>query len=359
MTDQEGMALAVEAGRQALGRTAPNPPVGAILVRHGEVIGGGWTRPPGGAHAEVMALSDARAKGHDPRGATMFVTLEPCCHHGRTPPCTDALLAAGVARVVVGVVDPFPAMRGQSLALLRAAGVQVELGVGEAACTELMLGFLRWQAGGLPEVSLKVATSLDGKLATASGESQWITGEAARRHGHVLRDRHDAILVGIGTVLADDPALTCRIEGGRDPVPVVLDSELRLPSTARLLSSSRRAVVLTAQDAPERDLDVDVIRVPRGPGGLDLSAALRALGDRGLHRVLVEGGARVHRSLLDARVVDHLYAYVAGTVVAGGQSWVGGPALASLADAPRFGSPEVLPLGTDVLLHYRPAQEVS
>lgn len=358
MTDEAAMALAVEAGRRALGRTAPNPPVGAVLVRGGEVIGEGWTRPPGGAHAEVVALADARDRGHDPRGATMVVTLEPCCHHGRTPPCTDAILEAGVSRVVVGVVDPYPPMRGRSLAQLEAAGVEVKLGPAARACTELMLGFLRVHEGGLPEVGLKVATTLDGRLATASGESRWITGEAARRHGHVLRDRHDALLVGIGTALADDPELTCRVEGGRDPVPVVLDTNLRLPADARLLHGSRRAVVVCAEDAPDRELQADLVRVPRGPGGLDVVAALRALGARGLHRILVEGGADVHRSLLDAGVVDHVYAYVAGTVVPGGRSWTGGPPLAALGDAPRFGAPEVTPLGDDVLLHYRTGPEV-
>ncbi|MCB9662680.1 MAG: bifunctional diaminohydroxyphosphoribosylaminopyrimidine deaminase/5-amino-6-(5-phosphoribosylamino)uracil reductase RibD [Alphaproteobacteria bacterium] len=351
------MDLALEEGRRALGTTAPNPPVGAVLVARGEVIGRGYTRPPGGDHAEVVALADARARGHDPRGAVLYVTLEPCCHWGRTPPCTDALIAAGVARVVVGVVDPYPAMQGASLSQLRAAGVEVELGVRAEACRALMRGFLRVYEGGLPEVALKAAVSLDGRLATEAGDSRWITGEAARRHGHVLRHQHDALLVGRGTVEADDPRLTCRLPEGAHPVPVVLDSGLTIPSDAAVLAGPRRAVVVAAEDAPERELAADVVRVPRGPSGLDLHAVLRALAERGLHRVLVEGGGAVHRSFLDAGCVDHLYVYVAGTVLPGGRAWVGGPPVEPLAAAPRFGRPEVEHLGDDVLLHYRLAEQ--
>ncbi len=352
MNDAAAMGVALGLARRALGTTAPNPPVGAVLVRDGRVIGEGWTRPPGGPHAEVVALADARARGEDPRGATMVVTLEPCCHHGRTPPCTDAILAAGIERVVVGVVDPYPPMRGKALELLRGAGVQVTLGVGEQDCSRVALGFRRVVEGGLPEVTLKVATSLDGKLATAAGESQWITGEQARADVHRERAMHDAVLVGSGTVRSDDPALTCRVDGGRDPVPVVLDTELKIPAAARLLKSSRRAVIVCADDAPDRALDADVVRVPRAGEGVDLRAALRALGERGLHRVMVEGGGRVHRALLDADVVDTVLVYVAGMVIPGGQSWLAGSPIARLADAPRFGAPDITALGDDVRLRY-------
>lgn len=357
MNDAAAMELALEEGRRALGTTAPNPPVGAVLVAGGEVIGRGYTRPPGGDHAEVVALADARARGHDPAGATMYVTLEPCCHHGRTPPCSEAIVAAGVARVVVGVVDPYPPMRGASLSWLKARGVDVALGVKAEACRDLMRGFLRVHEGGLPEVSAKAAVSLDGRIATASGESQWITGPSARRHGHVLRHGHDAILVGIGTVRADNPRLTCRLEDGAHPVPVVLDSDLSIDAEAAMLHGPQRAVVVCAVDAPLRDIGADVVRVARGPEGVDLRAALHALGARGLHRILVEGGGRVHRSLLDHQLVDHLFVYVAGTAIPGGIGWVGGPPLASLEDAPRFGAPDVLALGPDVLLHYKTARE--
>ncbi|MCA9568914.1 MAG: bifunctional diaminohydroxyphosphoribosylaminopyrimidine deaminase/5-amino-6-(5-phosphoribosylamino)uracil reductase RibD, partial [Myxococcales bacterium] len=224
LTDEIGMLLAIQEVAEALGTTAPNPTVGAVVMRDGELLGRGHTQPVGGPHAEVMALRDCRANGHDPAGATVYVTLEPCGHHGRTPPCTDALLEARVKRVVVGVVDPTEPMRGRSLDRLRAEGVDIELGVLSDRCEDTLRGWIRAVSQGLPEVTLKVATSADGAVATATGESQWITGEEARAAGRALRAEHDAILVGIGTVLADDPRLTTRIAGRRDPVPVVLDT---------------------------------------------------------------------------------------------------------------------------------------
>lgn len=356
MNDAFGMELALTQARKALGSTAPNPAVGAAIVRGGAVLGTGFTRPPGGWHAEVAALEAVREAGQDARGATMYVTLEPCCHHGRTPPCTDAIIAAGITRVVVGVVDPFPAVAGKGIAQLREAGIEVDVGCCAVACRDTMLGFLRVTEGGLPEVSLKAAISLDGHIATATGESQWITGVAARTHGHELRAHHDAILVGSGTALADDPRLTCRIDGGRHPVPVILDSRLRLPEQARVLRHPRGALVYARSDAPERELHgATVVRVPSSPEGVDLKAVLADLGARGLHRVLVEGGGQVHRTLLDGGWADHLWLYVAGIIVPGGRSWVGGDPLGALATARRFGPPEVATLGEDVVLHYRTA----
>lgn len=350
MSDRAFMARAVEVARRGLGTTAPNPTVGAVLVRDGAVIGEGYTRPVGGPHAEVVALRAARDAGHDPRGATMYVTLEPCCHHGRTPPCTDALIEAGVGRVVVGVVDPFPPMRGEGLAILRRAGVDVALGVETEACAALVRGFTRVITAGLPEVTSKVAVSADGHLATAAGESKWITGAEARRDAHRLRAEHDAVLVGAGTQRADDPSLTVRDVDGHQPVPVVLDTGLRIDAGARLFAHPRRAVIVCAEDAPARDLAAEVVRVPRGPGGVDVEAALRALAARGLHRILVEGGAGVHRALLDARLVDTLVVYVAPVLVPGGRPWLGGAPLATLGEAVRMRRPEVAPVGDDVRL---------
>lgn len=350
--DTHWMRRAVEITRAGLGSTAPNPTVGAVLVRDGALLAEGHTMPLGQDHAELVALRRAAAAGVDPRGATMYVTLEPCCHHGRTPPCTDALIAAGIARVVVGVVDPFPAVCGKGLDQLRSAGISVELGAEADACAALVLGFTRVLRIGLPEVTCKAAITLNGVIATGQGESRWISGEQSRADGHALRASHDAILVGIGTVLADDPRLTCR-HGGQDPVPVVLDTELRVPLNARLFGSSRRPLIITATDAPDRpELPADVVRVPRGRGGLDIWSALGAVAAAGLHRVLVEGGGQIHRSLLDAGLVDHLRLYLAGLVVPGGIPWVGGPALGALADATRWSAPRVEQLGDDVLLCY-------
>lgn len=362
MTDWMGRALAL-AGH-ALGNTAPNPPVGALIVRGDAVIGEGWTQPAGQAHAEVMALRDCEARGHDPRGATMVATLEPCCHHGRTPPCTDAIVRAGITRVIVGVRDPNPQVRGKGVAALRTAGIEVVVGVEQTRCARRILGFARALAAGLPEVTSKAGISADGRIATASGESRWITGEAAREAGRRLRAEHDAVLVGIGTALADDPALTTRVPGlDRDAVPVVLDSRLRLPASARLARGSRRAVVLCTVDAPDRPAladVVDVVRVAAGSDGrVDPEAALRALASRGLHRVLVEGGGQVHRALLDRGLVDTLELFVAPLLVPGGLSFVGGEPLAALAEAPRMRVDGIARVGDDVRLTFALAHRLA
>ena len=353
MSDPGWMERALALGRSAMGTTAPNPPVGAVLVRGGAVIGEGRTQPVGGHHAEVMALNDAVSRGEDPRGATMYVTLEPCCHHGRTPPCTDALIRAGVARVVVGVVDPYPVMRGNGLRILEDAGIAVSLGVLQEACSELILGFARALLHDLPEVSSKVACTLDGRIATASGESQWITGPAARAVGQELRAQHDAICVGIGTLLADNPRLTCR-SGGADPVPVVFDSQLRTPADARIFASSRRPILFCLESAPERELAADIVRLPEQDARVDVRAAMAHLVSRGLHRVLVEGGGELHRSLLEARLVDHLHVFLAPVGLPGGRPWLGGSPVRALGDAIDLGRlVNTRRVGRDVLLNYR------
>lgn len=329
-----GMDRALALARIALGWTSPNPAVGAVILRDGEVVGEGFTQPVGGHHAEVMALRDAAARGADVRGATLVVTLEPCCHHGRTPPCTEAILAAGIGNVVVGVVDPFPPMRGRSIAALRAAGVDVEL-ADDPRCVDQIRGFSRVIAHGLPEVTAKAGISLDGNLATSAGESRWITSPAARVHAHGLRVSHDAVVVGLGTILADDPALTTRLDAfSREishPRPVILDSDLRTPADARVFAHPVRPLILCAEDAPDRSLPAQIVRVPRR----DPVAALRAVAACGHHRVLVEGGAAVHRALLDASLVDTLVLYLAPMWIPGGRSWVAGPALDALDSARR------------------------
>mgnify|MGYP000026177790 FL=1 len=360
MTDEQAMARALTLARQALGRTAPNPAVGAVLVRDGVVLGEGVTQPAGGPHAEIEALGAAAAAGHDTQGASLFVTLEPCCHHGRTPPCTEALIAAGVSRAVIGVTDPNPLVRGKGIAQLRAAGVHVDVGVRHEACARQILGFARAMVGGLPEVTVKVATSLDGHIATNAGESQWITGDAARADGRSLRATHDAILVGIGTALADDPRLTARTPGAHDPVPVVLDTHLRLPASARLLHGPQRAIVICGPHAPSRDLDAEVVRVAvDADGRVDPASALAALAERGRHRVLVEGGGEVVRSLLAARLVDQVVLYLAGRIVPGGRPWVGGAAIERLADGPVLELVDTSVVGGDVRLRYRASHRLQ
>lgn len=359
LDDERFMAMAVEQARSALGTTAPNPSVGAVLVCDGVVLGTGCTQPVGGAHAEVSCLQDCQANGHTATGATLYVTLEPCRHTGRTPPCTQALIAAGVSRVVVGAVDPFPPMQGKGLEDLRSAGLTVDLGLRKDACDALVRGFARAVTHRLPEVTLKIATSLDGNIATASGESQWITGPDARLDGHRLRANHDAILVGVGTVIADNPRLTVRGIEGRNPVPVVLDSRLRTPPDAAVFSGSERVVIVCAEDAPDVELQADIVRVPRGPGGVDVVAALTEVAGRGLHRVLVEGGGQIARSLLDAQLVDTVVVYQSGRILPGGRSWVGGEPLGALADAVTLTVRSAGMLGPDVVLRYGAVHRVE
>lgn len=339
---QRTLALA----RQAEGRTAPNPMVGAIVVRDGVVVAEGYHRAPGEDHAEPAAL---RKLGFQAEGATLYVNLEPCCHHGRTPPCTDSILQSGIRRVVVGMVDPNPIVAGRGIAMLRDAGVDVEVGVEELACLELNAGYVKAILEGLPQVWLKAAVTLDGRIADANNASRWITGPEARREGHRYRDRLDAVMVGAGTLRADDPALSTRDVDGRDALPVVLDSALRISENARVLRGTRRALLYCAPDAPARSLPAEVVRVPRGEGGLDIRAVLRDLASRGVHNVLVEGGARLSRTLLGAQAVDRLLIFVAPKVLGEGPTFVAGPGFA-LADAPSFRMVHTRTLGDDVLI---------
>jgi diaminohydroxyphosphoribosylaminopyrimidine deaminase/5-amino-6-(5-phosphoribosylamino)uracil reductase len=284
--DLPHMRAALALARRGLGNAWPNPAVGCVLVKEGRVIGRGWTQPGGRPHAETEAL---RRAGDAARGATAYVTLEPCSHHGRTPPCCEALAEAGIARVVMAMRDPDPRVNGRGLAMLRGAGIAVEEGLLEAEARALNAGFFRRIQAGMPVVTLKLASTLDGRIATASGESRWITGEAARREVHALRARHDAILVGSGTVLADDPDLTCRIPG-MERVPmlrVVADARLRTPPSARLVQSAGAAPVLVmtapghppVAQAPFIAAGADIITAPaHAGGGLDLPSLLRTLG---------------------------------------------------------------------------------
>ena len=335
------------------GDTSPNPRVGAVVVRHGEVVGKGYHERAGGPHAEVNALRDA---GKRARGATLYVTLEPCNHHGRTPPCTEAVIASGVKRVVVGSVDRHPHVPG-SADRLRAAGITVEVGVGGAESDELVRSFWKHLTTGLPYVCLKAAVTLDGRMATRTGDSRWITSLESRREAHRLRADSDAVLVGVGTVLADDPQLDVRHVRGRNPLRVVLDTKLRTPPGAKLLlPGGAETLIVHAPDALKARAKAlvaagaSLLAVPRGPGGVDLDAAMRALGARHVVRLLVEGGGKVHGALLDAGLADHASIFVAPVVVGDAQA----PAFASgrgsdtMAGAYRLEAPRVRRRGPDV-----------
>lgn len=354
------MLAALALARRNLGSTWPNPAVGCVFVRDGRVLANGWTQPGGRPHAEAHAIaraSDAAAL----KGATAYVTLEPCSHHGRTPPCADALVAAGIGRAVVAIGDPDRRVAGQGIERLRQAGIDVTMGVGAAEAEEVAAGFLMRVNHGRPLVTLKLATSLDGRIALASNESRWITGPAARAHGHLLRAGNDGIAVGIGTVLADDPMLDCRLPGlaARSPLRVVFDARARLPATAKLAATARRlrTVLLTA-NAPAAGklaaIGVEVIPVAASPAGIDAAAALQALGDLGLTRLLVEGGGRLAASLLKAGLVDRIAWYRAAMTIGGdGVPAIAALDLSSLVEARAFVRTGLQPIGPDVLETYR------
>ncbi|MEE3625089.1 bifunctional diaminohydroxyphosphoribosylaminopyrimidine deaminase/5-amino-6-(5-phosphoribosylamino)uracil reductase RibD [Nitrospirillum sp. BR 11752] len=360
--DVAHMRAALSLASRGLGRCWPNPAVGCVIVRDGYVVGRGWTQPGGRPHAETVALAQAAGAAE---GATAYVTLEPCSHVGKTPPCADALVAAGVARVVVAIGDPDPRVSGRGIARLRAAGITVDLGLLEEEAGLVTEGFLRRVTEGRPMVTLKLATTLDGRIATKAHESQWITGPVARSWGHGLRATHDAIMVGIGTALADDPELTCRLPGleDRSPVRIVVDSRLRLPLTSRLVRDARRVPVwvatLAGGDAHRRrayqDCGVEVIEIEPDAGGvMPLRAVLAALGGRGLTRVLVEGGAQLAASLFKEDLVDRLEWYRAAKVIGGdGLAAAQGFGLERLDGAPRFTCVDVRAAGDDKAESYR------
>ena len=356
------MRTALMLARRGLGTTWPNPSVGCVIVKDGHVVGRGWTGRGGRPHGETEAL---RRAGSAAQGATAYVTLEPCSHWGKTPPCADALIAAGLRRVVIGLEDPDPRVAGSGIEALRKAGIAVETGLCAEEAAALNAGFLQRVRLGRPLVTLKLATSLDGRIATASGESRWITGPAARQRAHLLRARHDAILVGTDTVVADDPQLTCRLArlGGSSPVRIVLDRQLRIPPTARVFAEARQAptwVVTLPSADPERqqtlrEAGVEVIAGETdATGTINLAAALRELGERGLTRLLVEGGGRLAAALLRAELVDRLV-WIHAPLLLGGNAVPGVGALdaAELADMPRFERVSVEIVSEDIVTVFR------
>ena len=323
------MAIALRLARRALGTAWPNPAVGCVIVAgrgaEARVVGRGWTRPGGRPHAETEAL---RRAGEAARGATAFVTLEPCTHTGKTPPCTDALKAAGIARVVAAMVDPDNRVSGRGLKALEAAGIAVECGLGGAEAAEINAGYILHRTLGRPLVTLKLATTLDGRIATHRGESRWITGDSARAAAHLLRARHDAIMVGIGTALSDNPSLTCRL-GGMDaysPVRIVADSSLRLPLSSTLVETAGKVPtwIVCSTDADENTANalikknVHIVRVEASSAGRPRPEAIaQAIGERGLTRVLIEGGGKLAGEFLHADLVDHLAWYHAPMLIGG------------------------------------------
>lgn len=352
------MCEAISLAKKGLGRTSPNPAVGAVVVRGGKVVARGWHKKAGLAHAEIEALREA---GPAAKGATLFVTLEPCCHFGRTPPCTEAVIASGVRRVVIGAHDPNPLVAGKGAAALRAAGIEVIEGVLADECAAFNEAYNKYITTGRPFVTLKLAASIDGRIAAPGGESRWITGPDSRRLVHRMRVHSDAVLVGAETALKDDPELTVRLVRGRNPARVVLDSALRLPASAKLYNGVRegreRLLIFTSAKAGKgrvekaRGAGAEVIKVPSGAKGLSLRKVLKELAAREITSVLVEGGGAIAASLLKDGLVDRLSVFV-GPMVLGADSLaaVGQLGLRGLSRAPRLKRMSVRKVGEDILI---------
>lgn len=353
--DTRHMAHALALGQRGMGQCWPNPAVGCVIVSEGRIVGRGWTAPGGRPHAEPQALAQA---GEAARGATAYVTLEPCSHHGKTPPCTQALISAGIARVVAAVPDTDPRVSGKGFEALRAAGVAVTTGVLAEEALRDHAGFFLRVAQGRPWVTLKLALTLDGRIATASGESQWITGPAARRAVHALRARHDAVMVGAGTARADDPQLTVRGFGARrQPVRIVVSRRIDLPLMSQLAQTARDVPVWLCHGSDARSglkqawtgLGARLIPCPVLGGRVDPQALLQALGKEGLTRVFCEGGGQLAASLLSADLVDELHVFTAGLALgAEGHPGIGAMGVASLAEAPRLTLVDVVAEGADI-----------
>ncbi|MGY4707046.1 bifunctional diaminohydroxyphosphoribosylaminopyrimidine deaminase/5-amino-6-(5-phosphoribosylamino)uracil reductase RibD [Candidatus Bipolaricaulota sp. J31] len=357
------MQRALELARRGEGYTRPNPLVGAVIVKEGEIIAEGYHARYGGPHAEVVALERA---GDRARGADLYVNLEPCSHWGKTPPCVDRIIAAGIKRVIIATRDPNPLVNGKGIEKLRAAGIEVIEGVLEEEARELNEIFFWWIRTKRPFVSLKLAMSLDGRIATRTGDSRWITGPEARRRVHELRRRHAAVLVGVNTVLTDDPRLTVREVPGPNPMRVVLDSRGKTPPTARVLDEEGDVLIATTDVMPPeaeealRERGAEVRRFPAREGRVDPEAVLRWLGERGVDSVLVEGGGEVAWSFLSRGLVNVVYFFY-GPVVIGGRGAVpafGGEGFSALGEAPRFKIKRAERLGDDLLVVAHPVAQV-
>lgn len=363
-SDTEGMALALEWAAKGMYITAPNPRIGCVIVKDGEVIGAGHTQPAGQAHAEIQALRDAAARGNDVRGATAYVTLEPCSHYGRTPPCSKALVEAGLGRVVAAMGDPNPLVAGRGMAQLEAAGIAVAMGELASEACELNIGFFKRMRQGLPWVRLKTAASLDGFTALENGESQWITGPEARADGHAWRARACVILTGIGTVKADDPQLTVRgidMANARQPRRVIVDSRLEIDLNARILQGAPCWIVAAADDGDKakqlRDAGHEIILLPNASGKVDLPALMRELGRREINEVHVEAGSKLNASLVREGCVDELLVYLAPSLIGAGQGMFALPALSRLADRHALRFHGVSQVGADLRILARFEQQ--
>ncbi len=351
------MKLALSLAARGLGRTGENPSVGCVIVKGGAVIGRGVTAVGGRPHAEIVALMQA---GKTAKGADMYVSLEPCCHFGKSPPCTDAIIKSGIGRVIISNIDPFPEVGGKGIKKLRTTGIEVITGVLEPEGEEVNAGFFKRILENRPYVTLKIAASLDGKTALEDGESKWITGIDARNFGHLLRSQSDAIMTGIGTVLADDPMLDCRLPGleDRSPLRVIIDSKLRISKKSKIIATAKKipTVVFTAAPSGKALLKscVTIEKIKSSRAGLDLRAALGNLAGKGINRILVESGGKLAASLLKENLVDEIYWFVAPKIIGGeGLNGIAELGIRKMENVKNFALAETKKLGDDLVLRLK------
>jgi len=357
LNDEHHMKMALRLARRGLGKTSPNPMVGAVIVKNGRVIGKGYHERFGGPHAEINAIKNAEGKIN---GATLYVTLEPCCHQGKkTPPCLDTLLKYKWRRVVIGTTDPNPRVNGRSVGILKQRGIKTRTGVLDEECQKLNEVYFKYIQTGMPFVTLKCAQTLDGRIATTTGDSRWISSQPARKYAHMLRSQHDAVMVGVGTVLQDDPQLTVRLAKGRNPVRIVADSKLRIPLKAKMLQEQEaaRTIIATTSKADKKKLstlkrmDIEVLTVKSDRAGdVDLKDLLEEMGRRDISSVLVEGGAKTITSFLRQRLADRVIAIIAPKVMGKGVEAVGELGIRKVKQALRLSFQRVYRRGEDLVI---------
>ena len=378
MPEEKYMRRAIELAKKGSGHVNPNPLVGAVIVRDGEIIGEGYHECYGQLHAERNAIANAKKRGNSLEGSTIYVTLEPCCHYGKTPPCTEAIIEEKIARVVVGSDDPNPLVSGKGFQMLREKGIEVIPHFLKEECDAMNHVFFHYIRTGTPYVAMKYAMTMDGKIACYTGDSKWVTGEESRAHVQTLRDHYKGIMAGIGTVLADDPMLNCRIEGGRDPIRIIADSHLRIPMDSQLVRTAGQQPLIVAclPDADEekaaqlQEKGVEVLRIPGVTTAditeeqkevISLPVLMKELGARKIDGILLEGGGQLNESALQAGIVDRIYCYIAPKIFGGAQAKtpVEGQGLTRAADAWQFNRIGMQEFGQDILLEYEKAQELQ
>ena len=378
MPEEKYMRRAIELAKKGSGHVNPNPLVGAVIVRDGEIIGEGYHECYGQLHAERNAIANAKKRGNSLEGSTIYVTLEPCCHYGKTPPCTEAIIEEKIARVVVGSDDPNPLVSGKGFQMLREKGIEVIPHFLKEECDAMNHVFFHYITTKMPYVAMKYAMTMDGKIACYTGDSKWVTGEESRAHVQTLRNHYKGIMAGIGTVLADDPMLNCRIEGGRDPIRIITDSHLRIPMDSQLVRTAGQQPLIVAclPDADEekaaqlQEKGVEVLRIPGVTTAditeeqkevISLPVLMKELGARKIDGILLEGGGQLNESALQAGIVDRIYCYIAPKIFGGAQAKtpVEGQGLTRAADAWQFNRIGMQEFGQDILLEYEKAQELQ